>query len=339
MFDKRKIKNRRVTNTILLVTATIGYFVLQIGLDEGSITSWTSISGAICLSLSAIGIALLNIIYKQSVSPRTKTLLTASSERWEHRSSLDANLGFIAPILGAGIEVLFTAVSIYLLALPIGYLVASYLLYRQVRARVIVGPYTTTLMFFVSWSSVIFSIIALRNPQLLQEALAVFSIQSSKSISFLFFPWLQFALVASTALLLTQSWRSYVLVDWGLDDGKLHDLYEEILKKKSDESWIEKFSSVFLREIPNLLSLFEQGNFTTVVSLGWGNVDRGLASVSSRRHIRDRALDIGISESEFDTSYGARTDTVHKGISSSYLDALNVLALMKHIVEHLIEAN
>jgi hypothetical protein len=67
-------------------------------------------------------------------------------------------------------------------------------------------------------------------------------------------------------------------------------------------------------------------------------IDRGLATiVNSKKKMRDRALEIGISEGEYDTCYAPRTATVHKGRAPSLKDALNLLLLVKHMLEHVSE--
>jgi hypothetical protein len=115
----------------------------------------------------------------------------------------------------------------------------------------------------------------------------------------------------------------------------MHDdyLWALALERISTMQSAVEFREVF-SDVPYLLSLFEDGNFTTIVGLGWGMVDRGLATImNSKLKMRGRALKIGISEEEYDTCYTPRTDMVHKGKPPTFRDALSLLLLVKHILE------
>jgi hypothetical protein len=67
-------------------------------------------------------------------------------------------------------------------------------------------------------------------------------------------------------------------------------------------------------------------------------IDRGLATiVNSNKKMRDRALEIGVSEKEYNSCYPPRTAMVHKGKAPALKDALNLLLLVKHILERVSE--
>jgi len=293
-----------------------------------------SLSGIAVASLSLLGAALVEVWSRRKVPPKARTLLKKSRARWQRNLYIHYSGAIFIVGMGFLGELLFVSVSSLHILIAFGYLVATLLLYYPARQRIISEPWTVLVGFIVSSSSLPFSILAYRNPGLLADAFSSFgmTVQVSKDFSADYIIGLQFALVLFSALALSHAWRSRLLLQNGLNVKDLQDKFEMVLEKHSVQPWIQDFSEVF-SDIPRLLSLFQEGNFHTVVGLGWGMVDRGLAVVSSKRTISERANDVGISKDEFDLCRAARNAMAHKGQEPSYQDALRLLSLVRHILE------
>ena len=288
-------------------------------------------------SLCVLAVFLIDVQSKKKMPPKAKRLLTESRRRWEKEPFVHYDLGAFMLFPGFLAECVFVSVFPALLWwLPFVYLTLTILAHYHVRTRMTSVFWIVLFAFWVSVSSTYFSCVALHDPELLSRIFGDIGItvEVSGSISYLFFPWLQLALILSSALLLGHTWRSRLLLRNGLSSKDLQDRYELVLERSSTMPWASEFSEVF-SDVPGLLSLFEQGNFVALVGLGWGMVDRGLALVSLEKHIKPRALDIGIPEKEFDSSYDARNKMAHEGKMPTHVDALNLLLLVKHILERL----
>jgi hypothetical protein len=236
-------------------------------------------------------------------------------------------------------EYLYVIISPLFLCVPIGYVVASYITFRMTRERVVSAHWIALFAFGASATSVAFSCVALLSLELLAGYFSSLGLttEMSRSISFLFVPWIQLCLVLSTGLLMSHTWRSRILLRNKLGVKDLEDLCGLVLQLNRAAKWADEFKEIF-SDVPRLLSAFEQANFATVVGLGWGMADRGLASLVSSKHcIRPRALEIGISPKQFEECYSARTRMAHKGERPTLGDALNLLLLLKRILERLCE--
>ena len=325
----------RLVQLIFLVIGLGGTALVERESRLGSPNSPTSIAG-LSVSLVCLGAFLLLYVWsRRQIPAEAKDLVTASRGQWEKHFFVHFDIAIPSIVVGITIESVFVSVASYLLIMPLLYVIATVVAYYGIREKIVAGPWLSLFAFCTSWSSVPFSVIGLRDPGLLSRFFGEVgvTVAVSRSISYLFVPWTQMCLVLSSAILVSQAWRSRLLLRNGLGVKDLQDRYELALERISTMQSAVEFREVF-SDVPYLLSLFEDGNFTTIVGLGWGMVDRGLATImNSKLKMRGRALKMGISEEEYDTCYTPRTDMVHKGKPPTFRDALSLLLLVKHILE------
>jgi hypothetical protein len=305
----------------------------RVGWEQGPITNSLALIGIATVAVSLSAVFLLHHISRRKVPDQAKQLLVNSRRKWDRELFIHYDAGYMMPFMGLLAEYLFLSVSPWFFFLPPAYLGATIFVYLQVRERTVSRHWIVLFAFFASWSSSFFSCVALSDLELLARVFKDFGIntQTSRSISLLFFPWTQCGLVLSSALMIAHTWRSRLLLRSGLDIRDLQDTFDPAMEKNSSKPWASELIEVF-SELPQLLDLFEQGNFPTVVALGWGMVDRGLSLVSPDKKMKGRALDLGLSEQEFDACYGTRNKMVHEGRRPTHRDALSLLLLVKHLL-------
>jgi hypothetical protein len=328
---------------IIVVFLVVAYLGIQLFQRDWATNPTVNPTVMLDIGLASVGVLGASGMYlwsRRSVSPEERHALAESRKLWAEESFYHFDVGYFTVIAGAMFELLYLTVSPALICIPLGYVFASYICFRMTREKVVSTPWITMFAFWVAASSVAFSCVAIRDPEMLAKFFSSsgVTVTVSRSISYLFIPWIQFCLVSSSGLLASHTWRSRLLLRNGLGSKELQDRFELALQRNSSAPWTHEFSEIF-SDIPSLLSSFEQGNFPTVVGLGWGMVDRGLALLYPKKRIRQRVLEIGITKDEFESCYDARTKMAHKGQHPAAKDALSLLLLVKHILEQLCERN
>jgi hypothetical protein len=271
------IRRERWLQVILLGIAYLGARLAEAGSIVGLLLA------VVCLTLTG----LVEFYSRRKIPHEARGLVIESKKRWGTEFFIHTNVAIFVLGLGFLVELLFISISLLHALIAIGYVVATLVVYYLLRRRIVSESWTVLLGFTVSALSMPFSLVAYKNPELLADTFSYFgiSVQVSQDLSEDLIIGLQFALVLYSSLSLSHAWRSHLLTRNGLGVKELEDRFQLALERSSSQPWIADFSEGF-SDIPRLLSLFQEGSFPTVLSLGWSMIERGLSLVSQKPTVR-----------------------------------------------------
>jgi len=160
---------------------------------------------------------------------------------------------------------------------------------------------------------------------------------TSRKFSLLLFLYLQGALIASSALLLSHSWRTGDLYKNRVNANALRILHTDVVMKpfeKKSEMLLDRLSG-----IPDLPQLLIQGEFGLVINLSWSIIERILDLFSKRENPTEQAKSIGFYSENFKACRDCRNIMAHEGYKPKYEEALTSLILIRSLLEFLLSCN
>jgi hypothetical protein len=187
----------------------------------------------------------------------------------------------------------------------------------------------TLLLSVASSLAVPFSILGLRNPELLATAFPIqFDALLSRRISLLLFAANQVFLGAAMVLMAGNLWRNKLLTTNKItefDFQRLNDQVADVIARTPVLAGIEGP----LRDISSVVDLFQRAESKAVFGWGWSVIDRILTGFHLSRY--DAAMALGLGD-RYTRLKDVRNKTVHEGYAPTLTNAKDMLLLVRETV-------
>jgi hypothetical protein len=282
--------------------------------------------------LSVVGLAGIAVLWyrkrkatPKDLRPRLKAL---ESKWWEHpEQQYDLPYWFVLA-QGIFVEFQYSHISIQTLFLIPLYLFAVWLVSQKIRESYTLTLWTSLFVFYTCLLSIPFATASLSRPEFLSQTFSI-DVTTSRRLTILLTIYIQAAFVLSSAMLMSHSWRLGLLRRNKVDGKSLSSLIEEVIRSKHGDMELETIEAICL-DIPRLVSLFPQGNHSSVVALGWSIIGRGLDFLGDRQ-----AKANVVQSTYFKSCKEARNKSLHAQYKPTFRDSLDTLRVIRDLLQSL----
>jgi hypothetical protein len=294
---------------------------------------------AVAAVLAATGASVLvgmDYFEKKKIPKDAKPLLRDIENKWwEYRDYQFDLPWWLVLFIGIIAEATFLKVFQYSgLLLLLFYVLAVIVAFRLTREKFHMTLLATAFLFFSCVLVAPFSAAALQQPDFLTSILGL-STPNSRSATELLFLYDQAALILSTAMLVTHTWRLGLLRKNQLDGRAIRELVSKIIQKWYDSEHIETIQDIN-QDVPLVVQSFSEGNSALTISLGWSAILRGLdVLIRKKENPYKKAEEAGINPELFKAGKKVRNDFAHGRYSPTLNDSLNTLRVLREVLEKL----
>jgi hypothetical protein len=312
---------RRIEYAFALIAA-FGAVKVQ---DDTYAGRWDAVSNFAAIMMIVGGIPFFAIaIYLHYSTPKAEREVR---DRLRPMVPIDLDIWswIICLMVGAMFETLLLQVQNGLLILILFYSgVAT--VFWVTRSVVGTEAHLTLILYIASSMTIPFSVLGLRNPELLATAFpGQLDPSLSRRISFLLFAGSQMFLGAGMVLMAGNVWRNMLLTRHKvtkIDFRRLNDEMAPVIASNHELAGMEEP----LSDILSVVDLFQRAEFRAVFGWGWSTMDRLLDHFGVSQSKVGGALGL---TSRIREVKGVRNKTVHAGYVPSLDDALHLLVLIR----------
>jgi len=325
--------NERKLEIFLAIVVSFGAVMMQ----EAAIRQNNSelLIGVVIIAIGSPGFIFLEYRKHKRIPKEIRPRLKEVEGKWWTHSESHYNLPWWFTLLQGIFAVgQFVLIRDYMIFLVPVYLAVTYLIYRFGQTKFQFTLWMAIFLFYTSLLATPFCVASLRQPESLSTVLGLDAI-TSRRVTALLSIYTVSALVISSAMVVTHSRRLELLRRRKLDARSFQALIEKTLVGMQGSKNLDKVKASCL-DIPLVVQLFSQGNWSSVVSFGWSVIDRSLNLLGKGKGTTEKAKTICICSDEFGRCKKARNDYVHGGHTPTMQNALDTLIVIQNLLGALI---